>query len=171
MFHEDRPKVKVKKDKVDIAIEILTFTLLLFSFLFIGYHYSNLPEQIPAHFGYSGEVNRYDEKSMIWLLPVILSVVCWVIFSLNDYPHLYNYPEKITEENAKKYYKESVKMMRFINLGMAMLSFLVTYETVTIALNNTTRFSLLTNVLILTIVGFMTIIPIIMVFKNIKRAK
>ena len=62
MFDEDRPKIKVKKDKIDITIEVLTFTLLLFSFLFIGLHYSDLPEQIPAHFGLNGEVNRYDEK-------------------------------------------------------------------------------------------------------------
>ena len=108
---------------------------------------------------------------MIWLLPIILSVVCWVMFSLNDYPHLYNYPEKITKENADKYYRESVKMMRYINLGIAMLSFLITYETVTIALNNTTNFSLKSNVLIFTIVALITIIPIIMVLKNIKRAK
>ncbi|MDX1271164.1 DUF1648 domain-containing protein [Bizionia paragorgiae] len=167
MFDMQRPKIKVSRDTTDKVIETLTVLSLVFSFGFIGFHYSELPDLVPAHFGLDGKVNRYDEKSMIWFLPLLLSVICFGIYILNKQPYLYNYAIKITSENAEKQYRSSTKMMRYINLSLALICAVITYEMVTIALSNSTNFSPFSNYFLILILAFLTITPIVLVIKNL----
>lgn len=101
MFNTNRPWLKIECNKTDQLIEALTLISFVFSFAFIGYYYSELRDRVPAHFGWDGELNRYDEKSMIWLIPMLLSAICFGIYKLNKHPYLYNYTVKITLQNAK----------------------------------------------------------------------
>ncbi|MBQ0769281.1 MAG: DUF1648 domain-containing protein [Bizionia sp.] len=169
MFDTNRPKLKIDGDKTDRVLEALTLLSLVFSFAFIGYYYSELPDRVPAHFGLDGEVNRYDEKSMIWLIPMLLSAICFGIYKLNKHPYLYNYPIKITQENAKKHYNGASKIIRYINLSIALICAVITYEIVNIALKNTNSFSLFSNYFLILIIAFLTLTPLVMVIKTIAK--
>lgn len=169
MFDTNRPKLKIDGDKTDRVLEALTLLSLVFSFAFIGYYYSELPDRVPAHFGLDGEVNRYDEKSMIWLIPMLLSAICFGVYKLNKHPYLYNYPIKITQENAKKHYNRASKIIRYINLSIAFICAVITYEIVNIVLQNTNSFSLFSNYFLIIIIAFLTLTPIFMVIKKIAK--
>ncbi|TYB77353.1 DUF1648 domain-containing protein [Bizionia gelidisalsuginis] len=171
MFNTNRPKLKIDCDKSDRIIEALTLLSLLFSFAFIAHHYSDLPDRVPAHFGLDGEVNRYDEKSMIWLVPMLLSAICFGVYKLNKHPYIYNYPVKITENNAEKQYRSSTKITRYINLSFSLICAVITYEMVTIALKNSTSFSLFSNYFLIITIAFLTLMPIVMVIKTIVQTK
>jgi len=57
----------------------LSLIVILISFGMIGVHWSDLAEQVPMHFSLNGEVNRYGDKTELFILP-ILSLGLWLLF-------------------------------------------------------------------------------------------
>ena len=104
MFYENRPKIKLEKSALDHAIEYTTFGLIIFSFVYTIIYYGNLPADIPMHFNHKGEVDSYGAKATIWILNFIALATVAGMHYLNRLPHIFNYPQKITEDNAKKHF-------------------------------------------------------------------
>ena len=169
MFDENRPKIDLKKTALDHYIEYTTFGLIIFSIGYAFYHYSNLPESIPMHFSYSGNVNSYGSKDSIWALNIIGAASVFGLYYLNKFPHIFNYPKKITLENAEKYYTDATRMIRYLNLGMAIIFTIICYEVIKIALDPTVRFSKFAHYTVMIIVVSMTLFPFVYIFKNLKK--
>ena len=166
MFYNDRPKIAIEKDQTDRIVDIAIWVIVIGMFVVNLYIYSDLPDKIPAHFSLDGTVNRYDDKSFIWLMPIISLVLCYVMSTITKYPHSFNYTEKITEENAEIHYKAGSKMMRFVNLSMAVLLFLVNYQILDVALNGEAKQMTWTNYALIIIVTLMTIVPLVLAIKG-----
>jgi len=132
---DNRPILKIKKDKIDRYVNICNVIIIVFTFIYPAICYSDLPEYIPAHYNFNGEVNRYDEKSWIWFLPILSLGLNVGLYYLIKIPHTFNYLVKITPQNAEDNYKKGSKMMRFTALVISILFLVITYQTVTLALN------------------------------------
>ena len=76
--------------------------------------YSEIPEIIPRHFSLSGEPDAFGDKSLLWLLPIIATIIYAAMTYVAKIPHLYNYPVKITAENAAEKFLIARKMVNFI---------------------------------------------------------
>lgn len=59
-------------NKLLLIIQVLLF---LFLWIFTIIHFSELPEKIPQHYGFDGKPNVYGNKSMIWTMPIIGSLL------------------------------------------------------------------------------------------------
>ncbi len=70
-----RPKIKVPIEGLDIVLDLISVTLLILLITYAVISYSELPDTIPSHFNAKGEVDGYSEKSMIWSLPAISTVL------------------------------------------------------------------------------------------------
>lgn len=99
----------------DRFIEATGFLALLLLISLPMYYYNDLPEIIPRHFRADGTPDGYSGKEIIWLLPGIGSVLFLSMYWLSKSPHLYNYTQKITEENAYRQYKNASRMIRVMN--------------------------------------------------------
>lgn len=130
----DRPKIKIEKDGNDLLLEFIGFLGLIALFAIPSYYYGQLPDQIPIHFNAEGIADRYGDKMMIWLLPVLGSVVYITIYLLNGYPHLFNLPVKITPENVEPLYRSATKMMRLLNVVILIFMVYIGYSTINTAL-------------------------------------
>jgi len=55
--------------------------------------------------GLSGQPDAWGDKAAIWILPAVAAFfdVMWAV--LANYPHTFNYPVAITEENARVQYQ------------------------------------------------------------------
>lgn len=169
MFYENRPKIRLKKSNTEKAVEYMTFGLLMLSALYTIYHYDNLPDNVPIHFNHKGEVDRYDSKDSIWGLHIIGFVLIYLMYHLSKFPHIFNYPQKITEENAEKFYNDAVKMIRYTNICLALLFVLINYEIVQLALNDKlTSLPVITG-LIIVIIVLITVAPFIYLVKYLKK--
>lgn len=84
------PKTKLPYQQIDYIIIGSAIFLLLVSLLIITFNYSSLPDKIPAHYNFSGDVNRYDGKEVLWLLLLIFSVTNFGILKLARYTNLKN---------------------------------------------------------------------------------
>jgi len=101
--------------------------MLLFVLWYLTLHsFSNLPSTIPTHFDFAGKADDFGSKATIFLLPIIGTVLFVGLTVLNRFPHIFNFPTKITEENALRQYTLATKMLRFLKTAILLIfSFIV----------------------------------------------
>lgn len=170
MFDDNRPKIKIQPTASDRILERCIWVVVLLSFIYPLVYYSQLPEQIPAHYNFSGEVNRYDHKSWIWIFPILNVIITYGMLWINKKPHWHNYPVKITEDNIEHIYKSSMTMLRYIALIIAFLMFLASYETVEISLNRNTQMRTLIYWLLNSCVIALIVLPILQIVKFFRNS-
>jgi hypothetical protein len=116
-----RPKIKIWLTLFDLIVEIAGFVAVLAMWILLLTTYSTLPDLIPIHFNGIGEVNHFGEKNSIFMLPVIATVLYAVITILSRFPHILNYPVKITENNASFQYRNMLRMIRIVKLMIVLI--------------------------------------------------
>ena len=110
-----KPKIKVPVQALDRAIDSATFLILCLMLLLTINAYPSLPETIPTHFNGAGNVDGYGDKSVLLVLPGIGLFMCIGLFILIRFPHIFNFPVEINEQNAEIQYILINRMMRTLN--------------------------------------------------------
>ncbi|WP_299440044.1 DUF1648 domain-containing protein [uncultured Aquimarina sp.] len=129
------PIIRVNKEAIDIVLEILTFVGLGILILAPIFYINELPEMIPTHFNAQGLPDDYSSKSTIWFLPVVGLVMGIGLYILNRFPHIFNYPAEITEDNAFRQYKNATRLIRVLNLTITWTFVFIIYKSIAVALN------------------------------------
>lgn len=117
-----RPRLDVPKKPTDRAIELVGYGALLMLFGIPAIFYYSLPETIPVHFGFDGVPGRFGPRHMIWLLPGIGIVLYAGLMWLVNYPHLLNYPVRLTTDNIYRQYRYAQRLLR-INATLVVIMF------------------------------------------------
>lgn len=125
---EKRPKITIELNNADRIVEWLSWTLLIGIWVFASYGYLNLPEIIPVHFDAYGKPDDYGNKWSIFLLPFFSLFIVIGLTLLNRYPHIFNYPVKITEQNAKKQYIAATRLIRWLKIGILIMFGAILYQ-------------------------------------------
>lgn len=133
------PKTKIKSNVTDYFIEIIAIIGLVSLFLLPIYFYNDLPLQYPKHFNVMGEVDAYGERKIIWLLPVVGLFLYIGLTFLAKVPFIYNYPVKVTSENAERLYTLGVRTIRILKVIVVLSLAFLNYKSIAIALNHTTE--------------------------------
>ena len=107
----------------DWVLEGLGLIFLIVMFVMTAQQYSSLPAQVPIHFNAAGVADNYGSKNTVWLMPVLSLVMYLGLSALQRYPHVYNYPSEVTEDNAPRLYRLGVELIRSIKT-LIMLTFL-----------------------------------------------
>jgi len=132
----ERPKIKIELEPIDKIIEWVGVLGLIILIGLPLYYYNELPETVPRHFGANGKPDAYSGKGIIWTLPVIGFAMYFGLIWLNKYPHIFNYPQKVTQENAKRLYATGKRMIRTLNTLITWIFAYITYSTIQVALGN-----------------------------------
>ncbi|RYF91362.1 MAG: DUF1648 domain-containing protein [Chitinophagaceae bacterium] len=118
---DHRPRIRPGLATSDWAMEILAAIVLLMIWAFAVYAYDVLPKIIPTHFNGSGVPDAYGSKSTLFILPSIGVVLYIGITWLNTRPHIFNYLNPITPENALRQYTFATRLLRIIKLIVLVL--------------------------------------------------
>ena len=169
MFYEDKPKLIIEKDKTQKTLEVLVILLIGTMFAYNLFYYSDLPQKIPQHFGLDGKVNSYGDKNFVWFMPILAIVICYIMHKLTKHLQSFNYSKKITKENAEHHYKAGIKMMLCINVSIAILFFIINYQTVQVAIHGEAEQMTWTNYAIIFTVIMMTVLPLVFAFIGEKK--
>lgn len=113
---EQRPKIKPELTTSDRFLEALSVITLVGLWALVIYAFSVLPETIPIHFDFKGQPDDYGSKASILFLPILSTLLFVGLTIINRYPHIFNYPVKITEENALRQYANATRMIRLLKL-------------------------------------------------------
>jgi len=116
-----RPRIKIELTTTDKFVEIIGWCALLAIWIMSIIGYSKLPDIIPIHYNFTGEANAFGGKINILLLPVIATILFVGLTLVNKYPHIFNYPTKITEENALRQYTIATRLVRYMKLFVVLI--------------------------------------------------
>ena len=91
-------------------------------------YYWDLPGSIPQHYEMNGQPDAFGSKWMIWLLPLVGLIMYSGLTILNRYPNAFNYPVRITDENALRQYAFATKLVRSLKAFVASLFCYLNYS-------------------------------------------
>lgn len=133
---------------------MIFFSILIivgFLFAIVGV-WSRIPEKIPIHYGFSGEVNNYGNKSMLIMLLVInITVYASVLLSIKlQKSHLLS----DNGEKSIKLYKNDRLMRIFIGLESVLIMAIGKIKTILISLGKTENLGNYTVPLMLALIFF-----------------
>ena len=126
----NRHKIELNLTTTDKTIEIIGWIVIFGIWILTLYNYSTLPESIPTHYNGAGEADGFGNKNHILTLPIVSTLLFVGLTYLNRFPQIFNYPTKITEENAIYQYSNATRMIRFLKLAIAMIFGLLVFKTI-----------------------------------------
>jgi uncharacterized membrane protein len=125
---EVRPVLKLQLTTTDYTLEAIAILGIISLCLLAVVSYSSLSDSIPTHFNIKGQADDWGSKASIFLLPGIGLLLFTGITILNKFPHIFNYPVKVTEENALQLYTKSVRIIRILKVLVVMLFLFIEWQ-------------------------------------------
>lgn len=131
MQESHRPEIYIQKKSIDIFFEMAAILTIIFMWAYCFYHYKSLPDIIPSHYGANGMADDYNSKKIIFLIPLIVTIIVIGMRWLNRYPHKFNYLTTITADNAERQYRMATRLIRYLQFIIAVLFNYIVVKTVT----------------------------------------
>ena len=108
--------------KLTLKKELPLIGIVLAPFVYLAIIWNTLPEKVPTHWNYKGEVDQWGDKysliALLFLLPVLTYVLMLVIPKID--------PKKKIEQMGGKYYQLKFILVLF----MSTLAFIILYISV-----------------------------------------
>lgn len=134
-MNNKQPIVKIRLSKFNKFLELISFCALALLWIMTIYLFIHLPTVIPIHFHLKGNISRSESKNIIWLFPAIATLLIFGLTLLNKYPHRFNYPVNITEQNAERQYSMATQLIRVIKCSIVLVFIFCVVEIETAAKN------------------------------------
>lgn len=110
----DLPRIPPRLTRPDLLIEVFCFIILLESWTYAVYTYNHLPDSIPLFYKLAG--NDFGDRNIIWIFPVLATLIFVAITWISCFPHKFNYKESVTRLNARRIYRKALRRLRIIKL-------------------------------------------------------
>ncbi|NLT20649.1 MAG: DUF1648 domain-containing protein [Syntrophomonadaceae bacterium] len=126
-------------DKWNAYLHFISLAALLVMVGLAAYYWPVLPEQIPHHFGPSGEADSWGGKYIIWLEPIMGAFFYAGLLLLRKNPQWSNFPWKITEQNQEVQYALVVSMLHWLTAECMLLFVYIQAVTIDVAFGNAAK--------------------------------
>ena len=127
---EERPKIKLELTTADKIFESIGWFLIIAIWGLTITNYSNLPDTIPTHYNGAGQADGFGGKATILTLPLIATILFIGLTILNKFPHVFNYPANITQDNAFRQYTNATRLIRYLKLIIVFIFGLIEFKTI-----------------------------------------
>lgn len=124
----DRPRPELEPTLAQQLLGLAAWLGVAVNALVAFYYWPQLPGEVPQHFNARGEVDAWGSRVLLLILPALSLVMVAGLAWLTRFPHLYNFPWKITEENAARQYELANDLMAAIRAATAWLFALISWE-------------------------------------------
>lgn len=126
----------IKMTVYDWIIEVGSFMALLYSFRPLLFFKSLGDTKIPIHYNIYGQVDGWGDREFLLLLP-LLALVFYIGFSiLSKHYKKFNYPVKVTAQNASSVYKLGARMMRHLKFFIILIFAYINNVSLSISMGN-----------------------------------
>ena len=99
---------------------ILAPLILLGTIVYILILWHKLPEQIPTHYNFAGEIDGYGGRGSLLLMPVIALVTDLTVAVCGRFPKSWNTGVRVTVLNRVRVYRLVRDLMADLRLSMAL---------------------------------------------------
>lgn len=131
-----RPKMEIPKTKAEWLMDMIGYIALAIMLIVLFMNWRELPNEVPAHFDGSGNVDRWGSKWELLILPGIGIVMHFFLMIFENFPETHNYPARINESNAEVFYRNSRQTLNYMRNIINILFAYIVYRSVTIALGD-----------------------------------
>lgn len=135
-------KIHTSKSRLDKWFDGIAILLFVASIVYTVLSFQALPDQVPAHFNFAGEVDSYGSKWMLILLPLIGIGMFALLEFMERHPEWHNYPKRLNVENACQFYSTSRTLLNRIKNLSLLLFAQIQWDMVRIPLMGTDSFSM-----------------------------
>lgn len=128
-----RPKLDIPRGQLEIFCELIAATVVICITVYLIAVWPSLPSRIPVHYNFSGQVDRWGNRSsLLSLFGVMLAM--YVGFSiLHRFPRIYNYPFALTPQNVFRQYQIARQLITLEKTGIVCSFAFMTWQTVQVA--------------------------------------
>jgi uncharacterized membrane protein len=130
-----RPVIHVPRTPLENILEVLAACCLIGFIAVAIWGWLILPAIVPTHFGISGQPDAYGRKGTLLILPVIFLLSYGLLTFLERFPHTYNYPIAITEENAPRQYQLARMLLIWLKLELLAAGIILQWSIIQSATN------------------------------------
>jgi uncharacterized membrane protein len=129
----ERPILSIPRTPFETSLTIISASGVIFMGLMVGLSWHELPEQVPSHFGISGQPDAWSGRSTLLILPAV-AIVLWIgLTLLARIPHRFNYIVTISRENAAHRYLLARTLLSTLNAEIIVLFAYLTWQTIATA--------------------------------------
>jgi hypothetical protein len=132
----DRPHVSLKMTPLEMLIEIAALAGMALNLIIFAYYWPKLPDTAIGVTG--GGLYQANIYIFVTMLPVIVYLVA-TLFGL--FPRWFNYPVKISEENAPRQYRLAGNLMRYMKAEVTLCMLIIEWVFVQISMGEDMSFS------------------------------
>jgi uncharacterized membrane protein len=127
---KERPRLKLELTQADKIAEIIGWLLIFAVWSLTVINYQSLPDIIPTHYNGAGVADGFGDKWMILTLPLVATILFVGLTILNKFPHVFNYPTEITEDNALRQYTIATRLIRYLKVIIIVIFGLIAFQTI-----------------------------------------
>lgn len=124
--------MEIKHNKLDTIAEVFCMILLIVTTLYTIYMYIQLPEKIPIHYDVAGVIDRYGNKTEIFILLIITWFMYIGLSLVTRVPQFWNTGVSVTAENKDRVYRILKNMLKIIKMEIIVIFCYLIYNTTTL---------------------------------------
>ncbi|MCO0599105.1 DUF1648 domain-containing protein [Peribacillus butanolivorans] len=130
---KNHPVLKLPKTVYEKLIDIFSLIIIVLNLIYLINEWSTLPDQVPIHFNAKGEADGWGGRAVIWFLPIV-SIFLWsILTTLERVPYIFNFPVKVTEQNAERLYKNAQVMSVILKAEIIVFLFYTSWKSVQVS--------------------------------------
>lgn len=119
-------------------LKTLSLVILAVMVIYSVSNFAKLPDEIPIHFNAKGEADDWGTKNILFFIPGVCAFLFLMMHFIGTLkPKTYNFPVKLTEDNAKKQVELAREMMQSLNVVIFGLMFYILWRMVDLATGGT----------------------------------
>lgn len=126
------PVLKLKMTLIEKLLNIVGILGLSGIILYIIFTWSSIPDQIPGHYNFAGEVTRWGGREEIFIL-LAISLLLWIVMTIMErFPELYQY-SNLTKATVKGQYINSRMLINVLKNEIAILFPFIIWNSIRVA--------------------------------------
>ena len=122
--------MKIKNSPADIIMEILGLIMLIGTPLYLLIRWSSIPDKLPMHYNFAGEIDRWGGKGEILFLVVMIWILYLMISLVEHFPSIWNTGVQVTSENRARVYRTLKYIVKTLKLVMTLIFTFLIFNTV-----------------------------------------
>ncbi len=111
-------------------LQYAAFAAMLAMWAFTAYAVAGphpLPPRIPTHFDLAGRPNGWGQPGMLWMLPIVATIILGLMSLVARHPRAFNYPLRVTPATRPRLEAIALGMIAWLQLEIAALFLLIQY--------------------------------------------
>lgn len=123
------PNSRIKPSRFDVYLELLCLIALVAYWAYLNLVYESLPERIPIHFNSAGKADGYGNKSNLYELPRVATILYFLLTGLSLFIYLFKSLLFFSLEESEDKLKNMIQTVRFSKFLIIILFFSITLFT------------------------------------------